>query len=218
MYASEEFTSLAALGYEILKHENLSGGAPEDNAGFFCEYTGSKPLAKGYPGRFRLYRVLPKRVFALEDLARAIHELYCVEAAANGDTPETNPSLVSWERLTEEGREANLAQAGDIPNKLRTLGYELAPGHGLAPEEIQISDAQLEAMAIREHDRWSEDRKRQGWTYAPKRDNSRLNHPLLVPWEQLNEREKQKDRDAVRNLPKLITTAKFRVRKIAGPK
>ena len=218
VFASEEFAAMAVLGNEIRSRAAASGDVPEGAAGFDCEYAGSMPLAKGYPGRFRIYRVLPRRVFALEDLARAIHALYCAEAESEGDTPETNASLTSWERLPDDSRQSNLAQAGDIPNKLRALGYELAPGQGLAASEMRISDAQLEALASREHERWAENRRRHGWVYAPERDNARKHHPLLVPWDELNEREKEKDRDTVRNLPLLVEKARFRVRKIAGGK
>ena len=58
------------------------------------------------------------------------------------------------------------------------------------------------------------DRRRHGWTYATQRDNAAKKHPCLVPWEQLNETERDKDRDAVRNMPLLIEQAGFRVRKL----
>jgi len=51
-----------------------------------------------------------------------------------------------------------------------------------------------------------QDRRRHNWTYAPLRDNARKHHPLLVPWEKLSEMEKEKDREVVRNLPKLAAT------------
>lgn len=218
VFASEEFAAFSALRTEIRRQGISSGAPPENSQGFVCEYAGSMPLAKGYPGRFRIYRVLPKRVLAVEELARAVHRYYCIEAEAKGDTLATNSSLEPWERLPEDLREANMAQAADIPNKLRALGFELAPGPGLSPFEMHMSDAQAEDLAIREHNRWMGERERLGWTYGSVRDNARKRHPLLVRWEQLCDSDKEKDRDAVRNLPKLIETARFRVRKIAGMK
>ncbi len=61
------------------------------------------------------------------------------------------------------------------------------------------------------------DRLRHGWTFALERDNLRKHHPLLVPWDELSEVEKDKDRDTIRNLPRLIQKAGFRVRKLAEP-
>jgi hypothetical protein len=117
--------------------------------------------------------------------------------------------------LPQDMREANFAQLADIPNKLRFLGYELAPAHGVSPREITMSDEQLEKLSMREHDRWMNDRLRHGWRYGPERDNARKLHNLLVPWSDISEMQREKDRDVVRNLPFLIERANFRVRKIS---
>jgi hypothetical protein len=141
------------------------------------------------------------------------HQSYCDEARARGETAATNPAIRPWAELPDDLRDANRAQVADIPNKLRLLGYELAPSWGLRASEIKMTDAQIEELSIREHDRWMNDRIRHGWTFAPVRDNGRKHHPLLVPWEDLSEPEKEKDRDAVRNMRRLIDKAGFRVRK-----
>ncbi len=209
VYASEEFAALAQLDAEMRKY-----GANRPSVDFVCEYGGTMPLAKGYPGRYRIYRVLPYRVLELEELAKSVHELYCKEALARGETAESNFALRSWENLPENLKNANRAQVADIPAKLRLLGYELAPNDGLPPSEIQITDARLEELSIREHARWMSDRMQNGWTFGAKRDDARKLHPLLVPWEDLTEPEKQKDRDTVLNLPRLIERTGFRVRQL----
>ena len=98
------------------------------------------------------------------------------------------------------------------------LGYELTSGHGLAPVEIGVLEEPAEPAAIHEHERWMTERRRQGWTYAPIRDNARKQHPLLVEWDQLPEKEKEKDRATARALPRLVEKAGFRVRRIAEQK
>ena len=211
VFASEEFAALAELGTEIERCSEGGGG----RAGFLCEYAGTMQLAKGYPGRHRIYRVVPRRVFAIEELAEAAHDWYCIEARKRGDTPAANAALRAWKDLPEDLREANRAQVADIPNKLQMLGCELAPAHGLRASDLQISDAQLESLAMREHARWMRERQRCGWTYAPQRDEARKRHPLLIPWEQLSAAEQEKDRDTIRNLTALIEQAGFRVRRIA---
>ncbi|HEV7734884.1 MAG TPA: RyR domain-containing protein [Candidatus Binatia bacterium] len=216
VFASEEFAALAELGAEI-ERRRQSAGIGHDTAGdegFVCEYGGTIPLAKGYPGRYRIYRVVPQRVLALEDLARAQHDSYCAESRMRGDTPLTNRSMRPWEDLTEDLRHANRANVADIPDKLRLLGYELAPSHGMRPSEIIITDADIEMLAMREHDRWMAERRRSGWTFAPKRDDARKHHPLLIPWDLLTEPDKVRDRNTIRDLPLLVERAGFRVRKI----
>jgi class 3 adenylate cyclase/tetratricopeptide (TPR) repeat protein len=212
VYASEEFAAMAELGSEI--ERQVDGNPSPEGPGFACEYAGSMKLAKGFPGQYRIYRVIPKRSLDIEELAKAIHELYCAKSKAKGQSPETNSAMRPWEELPEDLRDSNRAQAADIPNKLNRLGYELAPSHGLVPAKLQLAVGDVEDLAIREHDRWMNERRRNGWTYGTVRDNSRKHHPLLVPWDQLAEEERDKDRDAVRNLPLLIEKAGFRLRKL----
>jgi hypothetical protein len=111
-------------------------------------------------------------------------------------------------------REGNREQAADIPNKLRMLGYELSHRGGIKPAEMNLDPDRVEDLARHEHQRWMAERQRQGWTYAPVRDNEKKQHPLFVDWAQLSEIERNKDRDTVRNLPHLIERAGFRVRRI----
>ena len=120
-----------------------------------------------------------------------------------------------WEELPEDLRAANFAQAADIENKLRALGYELTETFALRPTDIEITHEQLEKLARAEHRRWMEERLSQGWNHAPERDDVLRRHPLLVPWEQLGESEREKDRDAIRNVPLLVAEAQLRVRRIA---
>lgn len=223
VFASEEFAALAELGEEVRRRAAAGGPGPghvgaaaPGNVGFVSEYAGTMRLAKGYPGWFRIYRVLPKRVFAIEELAKAAHEIYCDEARSRGESPADNPALRAWADLPEDKRDANRALVADVPNKLRLMGYELAPNYGIKPSDIPLTDAQVEAQAMREHDRWASERQRQGWTYAPRRDDTRKHHPLLVSWAQLSEVEREKDRVFVRKVPWMVEKAGFRVRPIAG--
>jgi class 3 adenylate cyclase len=214
VYASEEFAAMAELGAQIKRRRKDSGSA-EDYDGFVCEYAGRMPLAKNFPGRHRIYRVIAHRVLAIEELAKAAHNFYVEQQRARGETSARLPALLPWDELADDYKNANRAQVADIPNKLKLLGYELAPSHGIPASEIKITPAQLEDLSNREHQRWVAERESQGWSYGPVRENNRKEHPSLVPWEKLPESEKQKDRDAVANVPELIEHAGFRVRKLA---
>lgn len=210
VYASEEFAAMAELERKTGRRRTI-GAVTE----FACEYAGSMPLAKGYPGNHRIYRLVPRPTFAIEDLAQAAHESYCAEARARGESAQGNSSMRPWKELPEDLRQANRAQVADIPNKLHDLGYKISSGYGVKASEILIPDATVEELATREHNRWMRERQERGWTYAPERDKSRKHHPLLVPWEKLSEPEKEKDRDTIRNLPRLIERAGLRVSKIS---
>jgi class 3 adenylate cyclase len=211
VFASEEFSAFAELDTAVRRHR----GEPEA-AAFICEYAGSMALAKDYPGRYRIYRLVPGRHLDIEELARAIHEHYCEGARERGDTPETNSMLRTWDQLTENMRDANREQAADARNKLRALGYELTHRGGIKPAEMALDPDRVEELAQHEHLRWKTERQRNGWTYAEVRDNARKHQPLLVDWDRLSELEKNKNRDTVRYLPILIDRAGFRIRKIDG--
>jgi len=51
----------------------------------------------------------------------------------------------------------------------------------------------------------------EGWTYAAVRDDIKRTHPLLVPYADLPEPEKDKDRQTVRNYPKYARLAGFKI-------
>jgi class 3 adenylate cyclase len=213
VYASEEFAAMAELGKEISRRN--PGMDPNRQEGFVCEYAGSKALAKGYPGLFRIYRVLPEQNLTIEELARAAHALNGAQPTGEGSLRTENAVSGSWEDLSEDLREIYRLQVADIPNKLYELGYELASAGDAVLSEVSITTEQLEILSQQGHERWMAERQRQGWTYAATRDDAHKHDPTLVPWESLSEADKQKSRAPVHNIPLLIRQAGFQIRKIA---
>lgn len=80
------------------------------------------------------------------------------------------------------------------------------------PKPIDTSQVKLtqpildltEVLARNAHDMWSRQRMSDGWRYGPERNDSRKEHPCLVPYEQLPESEKQYDRIAAMETLKTI--------------
>ena len=71
----------------------------------------------------------------------------------------------------------------------------------LSPELNQL----IEALARNNHDLWAQARMAEGWHLGPRRDGSKLETPLLVPYEELPESEKQYDRqNAVETLKSIV--------------
>jgi len=60
-----------------------------------------------------------------------------------------------------------------------------------------------------EHIRWSWDKRLNGWLHSDVRNSSDKTHPGLVPFEELPESEKQKDRELVRLIPALLQDIDF---------
>jgi len=66
-------------------------------------------------------------------------------------------------------------------------------------------------MARMEHDRWCTERRGQGWRQGAERNDARKLHPDLVPWEELTDEAREKDRMMVRDLPAFLAKAGFQV-------
>lgn len=108
-----------------------------------------------------------------------------------------------WEDLSEDAKNANRAQADHIIYKLAALGKNL---HSIG--NLNFTDEETEILAKTEHERWNAHRYLNGWDFGEKRDDLLKLHPSLVPWEKLPESEKQKDRDTILRLPKILENVK----------
>jgi hypothetical protein len=121
--------------------------------------------------------------------------------------------IVPWERLEEQWKDANRAFADGIGAKLEAAGCVLVPAPLIDPSAplFEFTGDELEELAELEHERWVADKQRAGWRYGPVRDDARKIHNLLVPWEQLPEVERDKDRQPVRELPMMLAHAGFEI-------
>ncbi|MDQ3647193.1 MAG: RyR domain-containing protein [Actinomycetota bacterium] len=148
----------------------------------------------------------------IEILARAKHDDYLAREIARG-TAADNPSAVPWQRLPESLRESNRSFAASVGAKLDAIGATLAPLGAESPrEDLELDEELLEDLARAEHDRWVADLRADGWRHTRgSKDSERKLHPLLVPWEELSEPEREKDRDGVRGLPLMLARAGYRL-------
>lgn len=74
-------------------------------------------------------------------------------------------------------------------------------------------DELREAIAENAHDMWALERQSEGWTFGPKRDDSKLETPDMVPYAQLPESEKQYDRNMAEDTLKLLTALGYKIEK-----
>jgi hypothetical protein len=147
-----------------------------------------------------------------EVLARAIHEEYLRTERARGVDPSANPSMVEWDALPEVLKDSCRDQAAHTGSKLRQIGCDIV---GLAEldesPQVDLSPAEIERLAELEHDRWRRERVAAGWRLGPQKDLDRKRTPYLVPWDELPEESKQRDRNMVRRLPAFLAKAGFAV-------
>jgi hypothetical protein len=148
-----------------------------------------------------------------EILARAIHKDYVVKQDAAGETPETNPAMVPWDALPENLKESNRFQADHIGAKLRAVGCSIELSLDWDMEFFEFTDDEIELMAKMEHERWVDERRRNGWKKGQK-NLKKKKTPYLVPWDELDEDMKERDREPVRKLPAFLAAIGFRISRI----
>ena len=100
--------------------------------------------------------------------------------------------------------DANLTQVLDLPLKLALVGYDIVESKSVPAPERWLDENSLELLAELEHRRWCRDRRDRGWVPGTQRDNERLVHPDLVPYRDLSEATKDKDRMPILDIPSLL--------------
>ncbi|MDE6265436.1 MAG: Ryanodine receptor Ryr [Paramuribaculum sp.] len=71
----------------------------------------------------------------------------------------------------------------------------------------------VEEMAKNVHEVWALNRINDGWKYGEVRDDTKKEHPCLVPYEELPDSEKEYDRATSQETLKLILKSGFKISK-----
>ena len=123
-----------------------------------------------------------------------------------------------YAELAEIDKEDNRAAARRIPEILALAGMavdlEANADTSAGPSEKEIREHlahHMERLAEAEHDGWMNQRRRNGWSWGKTRDDARKVHPLLVPYTELSEKEKKKDRSSVSLFPDMVALAGYRI-------
>ena len=164
---------------------------------------------------YEIYRM--EEVEELDDphivdrLARIVHDGYVKERYKEGDSPETNLSMVEFDALPDDMKEANLDYASRIPVLLRSIGYGVRRLQRDAESKLlTLYEKQIETMAKMEHARWNWQKILQGWVYKEGEMNiEEKTTPYLVPWEELPMEIQDYDRQSVCVIPELLRNAGY---------
>jgi RyR domain len=141
-----------------------------------------------------------------EQMARTLHENYLENRRREGTyDPDGVASHRAWDRLDETYRQANRSLATDYFKNLDHIGYKLVTTTEWGPSKHMLSPEEMESLAEAEHQRWSDERISQGWTFGPVRDDEKRLHPNLVPWSELSEADREKDREMMREISAVLT-------------
>lgn len=74
-----------------------------------------------------------------------------------------------------------------------------------------IDKETLERLAEAAHNVWMEGKIRDGWKWGPNIDKEKKIHSCLVPYKELNESDKESDRDMVRGIPSILSAAGYKM-------
>ncbi len=137
-----------------------------------------------------------------EALAQELHRAYCEEITA---ARAQDPAQRSWAELSDDLKQSNLSQVDAIVGKVEAIGCSVRPAADVAVS-FTFTDDEVEYLAEMEHGRWTAERLRSGWRWAPQRDAEAKVSPHLVPWAQLPEDIRQYDREFVERIPGMLAT------------
>ena len=87
------------------------------------------------------------------------------------------------------------------------------------PQPIMVDDVELdsslsdleEILAENNHELWAFDRKKEGWSYGPKRNDDKKENPDMRPYSDLEDSEKQYDRNMAIKTLKLVQKMGYRI-------
>jgi len=146
-----------------------------------------------------------------ETVARAVHDLYRKNQA--GRKPPDDPAMAEWNALREDLKESNLLQADHFVELLRRIRSSVHPVSDREIVLMTFTPDEIEFMAALEHERWNQERIKEGWTLGAERDVEKKVSPYLVPWSQLPDEIKEYDRETVRGIPGLLAQVGLEIRR-----
>jgi hypothetical protein len=143
----------------------------------------------------------------IDSIAAAIHETWRNLARREGWSMAPHLDR-AYANLAGPDKEDNRAAARRMSDVLATAGLALSDD----PTKSEMGlPADLEPMAEAEHNGWMAQRAQNGWSWAATRDDAAKKHPSMLPYAQLPEREKEKDRSNIRHYPAFAARAGFRI-------
>ena len=150
----------------------------------------------------------------IESLAAEIHNTWRERERAARRKIEKDLDC-EYQELAEIFKEDNRAAARRIPDVLSLADLAVTkdvvpnpPSDGAVTAQIEHH---LERLAEAEHDGWVEQRVRNGWVFAEKRDFALRHHEMIRKYDELPSANKEKDRSSVRNYQQRIADAGYSI-------
>jgi hypothetical protein len=116
-------------------------------------------------------------------------------------------------------KKENVAAVLRIPGILEAAGYSITDNpsenhNGQFEEELSKKPELLEKLARIEHEGWSRFKTDNGWKNNKKRNDDKRLHNCIVPFDQLSDKDQNKDKDSVLRIPDVLGKAGLFVKKV----
>jgi len=144
--------------------------------------------------------VLRDRLFK-ESIENLSIEIYQQSLQNNIQKKEKYRNILKWEELDENTKDSNRRKAQNIIDNLHNIGYDYIPKLKGKSNFVNFTKEEFEILAEMEHDRWTLEKLSNGWIYGPKKDVKQKTTPFIVPWTELDDLKKSRDRDRVSKIP-----------------
>ena len=108
-------------------------------------------------------------------------------------------------------KESNYHQADFIYSQLLAIGCDIVPESSWDEPAFTFTPTELEYLAEREHERWMQERIKNGWRYGPVKDIEKKISPYLVPYRLLDDEIKDYDRNTVRAIPHILAKLDLKI-------
>jgi len=154
-----------------------------------------------------------------EEIAQIIHQEYLRKEIEKRTAQNSHlRAMVPWTDLPDDLKEMNREQALAIFQKLQLIDCAIIPWYYPVSEEFEFTEEEIEHLARFEHERWCEQKKQQGWVYGTVRNEKKKIHPSLIPWDDPNfsEAEKDKDRIPIKMIPRYVQMAGFQIIRVSS--
>ena len=212
-----EISSLAQMDQDFLQGQKFFQNSVKNRQKFLTELNYLIPVELKKIGYevIRYEEASEINIFMIKKLARAIHSKYLHEIKNQSIKTEqyikfsalrpASSYTSDFDDLPEEIQYSNIDNAAHIPTKLLSIAYKIrAVKKGFKPFALHLNNEEIETMSRVEHIRWSWEKRLNGWIYGLVKDDNYKTHPSLIPFEQLTESEKEKDRELVKLIPAFL--------------
>lgn len=153
----------------------------------------------------------PLSVDLRDRIAEAIHEAYREQQRYSADPDDR--AMKPWASLDDDLKDTNRGQADDIGEKLNEIKCHIARVRGRAPSSTSFKSKEIKSMTRLEHARWNAQKLLTGWRWGEKKDDEEKTNPCILTWDDLPEREQQKDIQTVEAIPRFLEAVEFEVQR-----